>query len=212
MSHPSALRGDWGVVDQRGLDVLAYWRQHAVGADFVAVDGSSATTSGQRAPNEYLASAKFEAITRWVGQQVGLPVWWAEWYVLPADADGVLGPQKSASVLAEGLIHMIAGGSAAALGWQPEGGGGCNACLWTATTSPGGGQASPWLMARGRLLQAFPAGTPLFEARASTADVAVLASRSTVAIVNRTARPLRVRVGSQVVSVGPYAVVTVPNR
>ena len=38
-----ALRGDWGVADQRSLDVVDYWLKNNVGADFIVLDGATAT-------------------------------------------------------------------------------------------------------------------------------------------------------------------------
>ena len=37
------LKGDWGVADQRSLDVVDYWLKNNVGADFIALDGATAT-------------------------------------------------------------------------------------------------------------------------------------------------------------------------
>src|SRR5208337_3400541 len=41
MSNPSDVKGPWGVLDQRDLDVIGYWLTNNVGAGFVCVDGGS---------------------------------------------------------------------------------------------------------------------------------------------------------------------------
>ena len=46
----SDLRGPWGTIDHRALDVVDYWLTHKVGADFVAVDGNTKTRDGTRPP------------------------------------------------------------------------------------------------------------------------------------------------------------------
>ncbi|MGH8906053.1 MAG: hypothetical protein ACRD0K_05975 [Egibacteraceae bacterium] len=65
-SHPSAIAGPWGVLDQRPLDVLEYWLTHARGADFVIVDGGTATRDRGLVTDPFTATAKFQAVNTWL--------------------------------------------------------------------------------------------------------------------------------------------------
>ncbi len=79
----SSLRGPWGTVDQRALDAFDYWLAHKRGADFVVVDGHTTDGGG---PDEFAALEKLSAVGWWIRARTELPLWWAEWYVEPADS------------------------------------------------------------------------------------------------------------------------------
>ncbi|MDQ0381968.1 glycoside hydrolase family protein [Amycolatopsis thermophila] len=94
--HPSELRGPYGVVDQRSLDVVEYWNEHKHGADFVALDASTATRDKGLITTPDRASQIYSDATRWARGVTGLPVWWSEFYpdaAPPADQPGA--PAKS---------------------------------------------------------------------------------------------------------------------
>ena len=58
----SSISGGFGVVDQRSLDVLTYWLQHKVGAQFISMAGGPAAT-----PESAFASSQyFVAVTNWL--------------------------------------------------------------------------------------------------------------------------------------------------
>ena len=62
----SDVSGPWGVADQRALDVVEYWLQNNIGADFLAVDGST-TTRQDTAPEQVdEGTQKFADLTRWL--------------------------------------------------------------------------------------------------------------------------------------------------
>ncbi|EFF90240.1 LOW QUALITY PROTEIN: beta-xylosidase, partial [Streptomyces sp. e14] len=132
----TALRGDWGALDQRVLDAFAYWNAHKAGADFVVVDGSSYTKDDDLLPDEFAATEKFTAVGRWVRQQThGLPLWWAEYYVEPADGNddrkGWTEQRRVAVPGRRGLIAMAEGRRhPPGFYWNPGGGEG-------APTAPG---------------------------------------------------------------------------
>ena len=86
----TTLKGSWGTMDQRILDAFDYWNKNKAGADFVVVDGSSYTKDDDLLPDEFGATDKFTAVSRWVREQTGdLPLWWAEYYVEPADGEDI---------------------------------------------------------------------------------------------------------------------------
>jgi hypothetical protein len=213
MTKPSSLRGGWGVLDQRGLDVLTYWRAHAIGADFVVVDGSTAALKGAYVPDEYGAASKMADLTTWVRTHIGLPVWWAEWYAAPASNTAGWSDQRSASTLVHGLLQLVRGGAAAAITWQPEGGSaGCGSCVWTTAATATGGQLSPWGLALRTISHALPPGTVMVAAHASNNDVDALATRQSIILVNCTPRTLLVAVGTIRVTLEPYGVDDVALR
>ena len=150
-------------MDQRILDAFEYWNEHKAGADFVVVDGSSYTRDDELLPDEFAATDKFTAVAEWVRRRTGdLPLWWAEYYVEPADGnDDRKGwsEARRVAVQAAGLIAMAKGGATSAFYWNPEKerGTDCAGCLWTPTDRAGGGRPAhvrPGLPVR----QGVPAG------------------------------------------------------
>jgi hypothetical protein len=138
-----SITGPWGTVDPRALDVVVYWLAHAVGADFVSVDADSEPTSGSPTTDEFTATEKFAAIDAWLRQRTKLPVWWSEFYVEPARGNWT--PAHQAAVLTTAMARMASSGASVAMLWGPEanGQGGLLGYLWTNTTLPGGGKATP---------------------------------------------------------------------
>ncbi|MFJ8200317.1 xylan 1,4-beta-xylosidase [Streptomyces sp. NPDC096152] len=211
----TALRGPWGAMDQRVLDAFAYWNAHKKGADFVVVDGSSYTRDDELLPDEFAATDKLTAVGRWVRQRTGgLPLWWAEYYVEPADGDddrtGWTEPHRVA-VQAAGLIAMVRGGASSGFYWNPqkEKGGRCAGCLWTTTDTPGGGRALPMYGLVSRFGRAFPPGTryeTVSVARDDVPNVRVLAGAKTVLVVNTLDRTISALVDGRRFDMGAYEV------
>ncbi|GAA1613723.1 GH39 family glycosyl hydrolase [Catellatospora bangladeshensis] len=211
--HASCLAGDWGVVDQRGLDVLDYWLRHKRGADFVALDAGLGTRDQGLAPaaRAARASALFGAVTSWVRRRTSLPVWWSEFHVGRADAAAE--PQLVSRALAA-LLHMAGAGASVALVWQPQRSpstpGPLPPALWTATDGPGGGRPLAYAQALAllRRILADPAGDgpvswPL-------PDVGVLHGRTDLLLVNTGGERAAVDVRGQRVQLGPYEIRHVP--
>jgi hypothetical protein len=155
----STLQGDWGVADQRSLDIVDYWLSHNVGADFIVLDGSTSTKQKSSPPSIDQGSAKFAAVDSWIRQQTKLPVWWAEFYSDVPDGveAGPSAPASAASDLAT-VAAMARSGAAGALKWSPQGSKGLDyAALWTDSTKDDGGQATaltaPWQWLVPRLAQ-----------------------------------------------------------
>ncbi|MFI9394300.1 xylan 1,4-beta-xylosidase [Streptomyces bauhiniae] len=196
------VRGPWGAMDQRVLDAFDYWNAHKSGADFVVVDGSSYTNDDELLPDEFAATAKFTAVGEWVRERThGLPLWWAEYYVEPADSQDRRegwSEERRIAVHAAGLIAMARGGADSGFYWNPEkkSGTDCPGCLWTPTGDTDGGRALPMYGLLSRFSAAFPPGTR-YEKVSAAPGLRVLASRDTVLVVNTLDRPVDARVDGE---------------
>lgn len=209
------LKGRWGSADQRVLDAFDYWNEHKTGADFVVVDGSSYTKDDDLLPDEFGATDKFTAVSRWVRDRTGdLPLWWAEYYVEPADGDDVRDGWSEArrvAVHASGLMAMARGGTTSAFYWNPERetGTGCAGCLWTPTDRASGGRPLPMLGLLSRFGEEFPPGTTyesVSVAGDDRAGVRVLADDKAVLVVNTLGRRISAEVEGERVEMAAYAV------
>ncbi|HEX6469851.1 MAG TPA: xylan 1,4-beta-xylosidase [Streptosporangiaceae bacterium] len=203
---PTAVAGPWGSVDRRALDAIGYWLAHKRGADFMVVDGATASEDKGLVPDPFTALGKFSAVTEWLrGRDRALPVWWAEWYVEPERSGWSDG--RRLAVQAAALMEFARSGAATALYWNPGGqGAGCAGCLWTSTQSPGGGRATPTLTLLQSFTRWFPPGTPLFDVRAANAAVRVLAQQHKAIVVNTADHPVRTAVGGRSMDLDPYEV------
>jgi hypothetical protein len=211
----TALRGPWGAMDQRVLDAFTYWNTHKAGADFVVVDGSSYTKDDELLPNEFAATDKLTAVGRWVRRQThDLPLWWAEYYVEPADGkDERRGWSESrrVAVQASGLIALAKGGASSGFYWNPEDekGTDCPGCLWTPTDRAGGGQKLPMFDLLSRFAEEFAPGTG-FEKVSVAADdvpnVRVLATDKAVLVVNTLDRQISAKIDGRKFDMAAYEV------
>ncbi|MFJ4526436.1 xylan 1,4-beta-xylosidase [Streptomyces sp. NPDC088810] len=208
------LKGPWGAVDQRVLDAFAYWNRHKAGADFVVVDGSSYTDEEKLLPDEFAATGKFTAVGEWVRRQTrDLPLWWAEYYVEPADDQderaGWTEPHRVA-VQAAGLIALAEGGADSGFYWNPEERTGrCPGCLWSPTDTPGGGRELPMYGLVSRFARAFPPGTRYETVSVAPDDVPnvrVLATARTVLVVNTLDRTISAQVDGERFAMRAYEV------
>ncbi|MFJ8783027.1 xylan 1,4-beta-xylosidase [Streptomyces sp. NPDC102476] len=211
----ATLKGAWGAMDQRILDAFDYWNRNKAGADFVVVDGSSYTNDDELLPNEFAATDKFTAVSRWVRQQTGnLPLWWAEYYVEPADSrDEREGwsENRRAAVQAAGMIALAKGGTTSALYWNPENekGTDCAGCLWTPTSGSGGGRKLPMFDLVSRFGEAFPPGSAYENVSVAADDVPnvrVLATDRTVLVVNTLNRKISAEVDGKRFDMQAYEV------
>jgi hypothetical protein len=210
----TSLKGPWGAMDQRILDAFDYWDKNRAGADFVVVDGSSYTADDELLPDEFAATEKFTAVSEWVRQRSpGLPLWWAEYYVEPADAnDDRRGwsETRRVAVQAAGLIGMAKGGATSAFYWNPEEKSGeCPGCLWTPTDTSDGGRALPMYDLLARFGAEFPPGTK-YETVSVAADdrpnVRVLADDDAVLVVNTLDRKISAKIDGRRFEMGAYEV------
>ncbi|GAB2912237.1 GH39 family glycosyl hydrolase [Streptomyces heilongjiangensis] len=210
----TSLKGPWGSMDQRVLDAFDYWNDNRAGADFVVVDGSSYTADDELLPDEFAATEKFTAVSAWVRKRApGLPLWWAEYYVEPADANDDRhgwSETRRVAVQAAGLIGMAKGGATSAFYWNPEERSGeCPGCLWTPTDTGDGGRALPMYDLLARFGAEFPPGTR-YESVAVAADdrpnVRVLADDDAVLVVNTLDRRISAKIDGRRFGMGAYEV------
>ncbi|MCG2798892.1 MAG: hypothetical protein L6367_10170 [Cellulomonas sp.] len=139
-SHPSAISGAWGVLDQRPLDVLTSWLQDAHGADFVVVDGWTGTKDEGVTTDPVTAAQKFAAVDTWLAEQTTLPIWWAELHVSGSD-----GAATTPEALDAALRAVFTTGARVALLWDPQHDDGeTEPWLWTQVSAPGGGLRGPY--------------------------------------------------------------------
>ncbi|AWW40377.1 GH39 family glycosyl hydrolase [Streptomyces cadmiisoli] len=210
------LRGPWGALDQRVLDAFTYWNEHKAGADFVVVDGSSYTKDDDLLPDEFAATDKFTAVGEWVRRQTGddLPLWWAEYYVEPADGNDDRhgwSEARRGAVQAAGLIAMVKGGATSGFYWNPqeEKGPDCPGCLWTPTGSGDGGRKLPMYDLLARFSAEFPPGTAyerVSVAADDASDLRVLATERAVLVVNTLDRATTARVDGRRLDLQAYEV------
>ncbi|MCL6737581.1 GH39 family glycosyl hydrolase [Streptomyces neyagawaensis] len=210
----TSLKGPWGAMDQRILDAFDYWDKNRAGADFVVVDGSSYTADDELLPDEFAATEKFTAVSEWVrGRSPGLPLWWAEYYVEPADANDDRhgwSETRRVAVQAAGLIGMAKGGATSAFYWNPEERSGeCPGCLWTPTDTSGGGRALPMYDLLARFGAEFPPGTryeTVSVAEDDRPNVRVLADDDAVLVVNTLDRKISAKIDGRRFAMGAYEV------
>jgi hypothetical protein len=199
----TTFKGPWGAMDQRVLDAFAHWNKNKVGADFVVVDGSSYTKDDELLPDEFAATDKFTAVSEWVRERTGdLPLWWAEYYVEPADGnDDRKGwsETRRVAVQATGMIAMAKGGATSGFYWNPEKEKGteCAGCLWTPTDKGSGGERLPMYDLVSRFGAEFPPGTEYETVSVAPDDVPnvrVLATDKVILVVNILDRPMSAKI------------------
>jgi hypothetical protein len=200
------LSGPWGNVDPRSLDAVEYWISHKKGADFVVVDGSSATNDKGLVPDEFTALGKFGAITEWLRDKTGgLPVWWAEWYVEPEGLDWTEARRTAVQTVA--LMDFAASGVTTALYWNPQTSakaetGQCPGCLWR----PKDGVELPMAGLLSGFARWFPAHVELSAVTPSDDRVRVLAQPRQMVMVNTTDAALPVEVDGRRFELKPYEI------
>lgn len=134
----STPHGRWGFVSQAALDAIDYWLGHAVGADFVAVDGPDFPQSGP-ITDPLTATNMYAAVDRWITVRTKLRVWWMESHVQPADSPW--SARQAAAIRVATLVRAASTGARVGLQWQPQVGEGiADEGLWTSTRYPGGGR------------------------------------------------------------------------
>lgn len=200
-SHPSHLRGPWGVVDKRALNALTYWLNHNAGADFLVIDMSTSTNDAGLTTDPFTALGKVRAVTRWVQRRTDLPVWVSEWYPLPQDRS--FGLEKQDAIMSAGLARMAADGVSMVLLWGPQRGGPqrCRGCLWTVrgdVPTP-----TPAFVSSDQIAFLLNAGVPT-EGVDLRGDVAVVRSDNAMLSVNMTPRTAIAVHGGNVVRLGPF--------
>lgn len=201
----SAVRGAWGSVDQIALNAVEYWLANKHGADFISVDGPTASDDKDVYPSDVAALDKFVAINKWLRSKTDLPIWWSEYYVEPEGDPWAEG--KRAALHTASLIDQAKTGVSTVLYWNrvpKDGDRTCKGCLWVTTSVPDGGKPGRMLGVLQAFAQWFPAGTQLIDVRASSAHVRVLAQPRKVAAVNISGKKVETYVGEVKITLDPY--------
>jgi hypothetical protein len=203
----SPIRGPYGIVDERSLDIVQYWLAHKHGADFLTIDGRSYKTRPGDPTQAFDDTQYYADVDRWLRAHTDLPIWWAEWY----SADDTMSDTLQNALEATTLMRMAPTVSVA-LRWKPEGEAsdgpsGDKESLWSDTRRPDGGKPFPFAATSTRFRECFPPGAPLFDVRANPPRVAeALASDRCVMIVNQRAAPVAVAVQGRLLTLQPYEV------
>ncbi|MFE9444316.1 xylan 1,4-beta-xylosidase [Streptomyces sp. NPDC006602] len=213
-SHEASatFKGPWGAMDQRVLNAFEYWNKHKAGAEFVVVDGSSYTQDDELLPDEFAATDKFTAVGDWVRARTGdLPLWWAEYYVEPADGNDERegwSETRRVAVQAAGMIAMVKGGASSGFYWNPEKekGTDCPGCLWTPTHSRSGGEKLPMYDLVSRFSREFPPDTAYRTVPVDSPDVRVLATDEVILVVNTLDRSTSAKIDGKRVGMQAYEV------
>ncbi|MHA7111663.1 T9SS type A sorting domain-containing protein [Sunxiuqinia elliptica] len=200
-SHPSNLRGVYGVVDQRALDGIKYWLTNKRGGQFITVDGGNDNKDGIWKNDSFKAAQKFVDIINWIRQQPGgedLPVWWSEWYAWPQDTYLKNKAEYRNAIMAAGLIKSIMAGYANLMIWQPQGntqGFSYPLGVWTDTEIAGGGQPTLFYETQKGLHNFFSEGTEIYKTTTSTADVvSVMVCDTAILLVNKLYESVKVNI------------------
>jgi len=193
----SAVGGDWGVADQRALDIVDYWLDNNVGADFIAVDGSTSTRQGTVPTPLDVGARKFADLTTWLRERTELPIWWAEFYAdVPTDVQGGPTSKASAAATLTAVAAYAQSGTSAALLWGPQGHSLEYAALWTDATGDDGGRPTPltegwqWLVPR-------LADGKVEIGRSPTMPLVAFRAPDGVLVVNTTGDPIEVPSGAE---------------
>jgi hypothetical protein len=140
----TAVTGPWGAADQRTLDVVDYWLQNNVGADFLAVDASTGIRNNEGLPSPVDGARKYADLARWLQSRTDLPIWWAEYYPqVPEGEDDAGTSPANAAVNLAAIAAMAESGTAGALLWGPQAHDLGSAALWTDATQDDGGEPLP---------------------------------------------------------------------
>jgi len=140
---PSSVKGPWGIVDQRDLDVVNYWLKNKHGGEFVCVDGGTETKDKGMITDEYTATQFFNAVNVWLRSVTTLPIWWSEFYAIPESGESWTADHQNA-VFKQAVTESSMNPSAdLILTWPAQGSSGwMREAMWTDTSKSGGGQAT----------------------------------------------------------------------
>ena len=181
----TSVTGPWGAADQRTLDVVDYWLQNNVGADFLAVDASTGIRNDEGIPSPVDGAQKYADLARWLQQRSDLPIWWAEYYPqVPEGEDDTGTSPVNAAVNLAAIAAMAESGAAGALLWGPQAHGLGSAALWTDATAEDGGQPTPLTQAWQFLVPRLAAGGVEIGRSPSRPDLLAFRADDGVVVVN----------------------------
>jgi hypothetical protein len=193
----TTVTGPWGAADQRTLDVVDYWLQNNVGADFLAVDTAS-NKRDQDGPSPIDGGRKFADLARWLQQRSDLPIWWAEYYPeVPAGESDDPGSPANAAVNLAAIAAMAESGTAGALLWGPQADELGSPALWTDATTDDGGQPLPLTRSWQFLVPRMAAGDVEIGRSPSRPDLLAFRANDGVVVVNLSAEATELAPGNE---------------
>ena len=207
-SHPSAVRGPWGTVDERALDVLSDFLT-STDADFIAVDASTTPKNTDQPPgNPFAATAKFSAIDDWLRARTAKPIWWVEFYPQPPSVDWTADQQAAAE--ADSLMRMAYSGASAAFLWGPIADASGRPSLTDQVHEPGGGNATATARVFATLNRLLQPGVPIQPLVSNDPDIEGWRIGDVLVVVNLSANATTIGLpnGGQAL-VTPWSVSTV---
>lgn len=208
---------------QEGLDVGQRNATDGSSSTFHGLDGKTKPKDGTWVSDEFSAGQYFLDVYRWVrsldeslypGAQT-LPLWWAEWYASsPQDWQDL---KHFNAVMASDLAYTVRSGASLALIWKPQGDAAGFAHpegIWTDSSIPGGGQATPFYYTQKAYRSFFSVGTPLYRVASTAPDkLTGIASASKTMLINKTAEVLSVSLNeAPPVTLYAYAVIVVDTQ
>ena len=205
-------------ITPRNRKVLEYWLEHKLGADFITID-RSVKTGGDPLRYSEAAQLKLTSLFGDVVRQVrslrgyrNEPIWMAEYYLAEIPLS-LRSEQFQAVMIASILKHKLEAGLSVSFLWSPEAQphtGFATAsdgqALFSSTRDFDGGRVSKNGFVYESFKQFFPPGTPLIRATSSSSALEVLASKTSVLLINKRAGPTTVRVQDQILELGAYEV------
>ncbi len=201
----------WGILDQRSLDVISYWLSHKHGADFIAVDGTTANADGVWLTDDFGAGQKFTDVDNWIRSQKGgetLPIWWAEWYAgSKVQTNHALNYYNA--LMASDTILTLESRATVVLLWGPQGdasGYSFPEGLWTDVTDHEGGRPTLYSTTLQVLKDNFGSGARLCQTTVSSTSVSAIATTTRIMLVSRLATQQTVYVNNRAYLLDPYEV------
>jgi hypothetical protein len=217
-ADPSSLRGSFGTVDQRALDVVTYWLAHKTGAQFVSVDGGPSASSS----NGFASGQYFAAVAEWLRDlnsiaypgSNGLPLVWAEFYPGIDSRSGAATGQKAVAVDVANILQAGQAGVNYLLIWEMEGTAAGTSpstgeSVWTDSARTGGGRPTSLYRALVEIRRLFPPHTTLYRST-TRGPVAALAGAHGTLVVNESPLQLALSVNGERMRLRPYAVAATP--
>jgi hypothetical protein len=158
--------------------VLDYWRQHSRGADFLTFDGwLEGWPPGGKTEDWMMGRTRFFGdLVKEFQTMTEQPVWISEFY-----GGRSKNPQFTAANHASCYYHALQSGARLALLWDGVGLG----QLFARTQTAEGGRPTPHYFVVQAFNQHFGPGTQLYQAKSSSDDIEVLASRAKIMLINK---------------------------
>ncbi|MFG0248108.1 MAG: hypothetical protein ACF8OB_04405 [Phycisphaeraceae bacterium JB051] len=186
--------------------LFEYWIKHKVGADFICVDKG---VKDYHDKNKYTAddllgyTDSYQRIARQIHEMCDLPIWWSEYYGIGTRKHGVSLAQQTVG-FASIYYHMVTGGTAVGLLWNPVEGEVAHA-LVTDVRQADGGQELPHAQLMGIINTYFGKGTSIYPVTSSDNRVEALVSSTHALVINKKNVPVSVSFAGKTIDMNAYA-------